>query len=206
MLAQSSPYSWDCRKSFLYRFFCIDDFAIKIACCLSLPTLPSCLPPRLPSSPPDLERWESNLPIFDLTKWAERGQARHRLTVDYEQTEGTLGDKCWKIKTRFVILSFFTLHCHNILSFVINYTSSSSIIVLLGKWDNIEHILCLSKRSKVFRQTREPLTWTSCCVASHHKRSVLAASTCVKITCCFTKTARSECRSWGVGGCGLGTL
>ena len=23
--------------------------------------------------------------------------------------------------------------------------------------------------------------------ASHHKRSVLAASTCVKITCCFTK-------------------
>ena len=111
-----------------------------------------------------------------------------------------------KLKLDLLFCHFFTLHCHNILSFVINYTSSSSIIVLLGKWDNIEHILCLSKRSKVFRQTREPLTWTSCCVASHHKRSVLAASTCVKITCCFTKTARSECRSWGVGGCGLGTL
>ena len=94
----------------------------------------------------------------------------------------------------FVILSFFTLHCHNILSFVINYNSSSSIIVLLGKLDNIEHILCVSKRGKVFRQLDKGASHMDakimCLVgASHHKRSVLvlAASTCVKITCCFTK-------------------
>ena len=73
------------------------------------------------------------------------GRARPRLTVDY--AEGDLGlDKCWEIKTRFVILSFFTLHCHNILSFVINYTAPAH--QLLSCWensDNIEENLCLSE-------------------------------------------------------------
>ena len=133
--------------------FCIDDLQLRLSGPVQASqagrTLPPPFQPFLPVCLLQPGALESNLPIFDSTKWAEQGRARHRLTVDYEQK--TLGDKSSFNFSTFVILSFFTLHCHNSLSFVINYNSSSSIIVLLGKWDNIEHILCVSKRSRVFR-------------------------------------------------------
>lgn len=137
------------------QLFYIDELQLRLLsalCCLPrlcwedsplLPPNPSFLSaPSFSSQPGALD---SSLPIFDLTKWAERGWARQRLTVDYEQTTLRARTNVEKLKLDLLLCHFFTLHCHNILSFVINYNSSSSIIVLLGKLDNIEHILCLSK-------------------------------------------------------------